>query len=94
MQPSPSNREAGIVRGRVLLDAAPTSSIAFVVPPVRALYGVPAACFPSFIAHGLFFRVGRGKGGCQFSTSSIQSVHIVFKSPLTNHIFFPGLLTR
>ena len=63
MQPSPSNREAAIVRGRALLDAAPTSSIAFVVPPVRAPYGVAAACFPSFIAHGLFFTGGGGGRG-------------------------------
>ena len=92
-----SNREAAIVRGRVLPDEAPTSSIAFVVPPVRAPCGVPAAMLFVLLRPWLCFLGGAwggGGGGGQFSASSIQSVPVVFKCPLTNHFFFPGLLTR
>ena len=68
-----SNQEAAIVRGRVLPDEAPTSSIAFVVPPVRAPCGAPAAMLFILLRPWLCF-LGGAWGGCQFSASSIHAL--------------------
>lgn len=90
-----SNREAAIVRGRVLPDEAPTSSIAFVVPPVRAPCGVPAAMLFILLRPWLCF-LGGAWGGGGLSILGVEHSVCSCSLQMSPHepFFFPGLLTR